>query len=381
MSSLRALIHGSGYAAEGHALALKSAGVDVVAMASRNEEVCRKMATSLGIPRYGTNWRQLLADVRPDIVAVATPAGVREDLIEVAIKQGCHIYSEKPLAMDAAHARTLYELAKAQGIKTAYAATCRYQPQIVFAAELVDSEVLGQLHELEFISHFGQPKLMPFGWIHQLDAGAGRLYNHFPHALSMAERIVGGNVLAVNGSCRYDLKRAPIAGDVHDFRNFSKLALSPDAAAKVQWAEVTSDFSYTALVQIGRSGDPPKNAVTALIKQGVVQRSKCADFVSIYGEKGTLHIERAYGEGSVFLNTTGDEWQELTVPQRLIDGVPGTGTWSHRLWARLAVDLVSDIKNSTNSGCLTFREGWTYQEAIQAVREGKGWTPIPEPFS
>lgn len=357
-------------------MALQRAGVEVVAMVSRNADVCAKMATSLGIARHGTDWRRMLADVHPDIVAVATPAGGRDDVVEVAIKQGCHIYCEKPLALNAAHARVLYDLATARGIKTAYAATCRYQPQIVYAGELVAAGALGEVHELEFISHFGQPRLMPFGWIHRLESGAGRLYNHFPHALSMAERIVGGRVAAVTGSVRYDLKKTPVADAVHDFRNFAKLAVSPEAAAKGRWAEVTSDFSYAALARIGRPSELADKAATALIRHGVLQRSRTSDYIAVYGEKGTLHIDHAYGEGAMFLGIAGDDWQELVVPQRILDGVSGPGTWSHRMWTRLAVDLVSDIQNSPEGHYLTFRDGWIYQEAIDAVRGGKAWIAV-----
>lgn len=358
-------------------MALQRAGVEVVAMVSRNEKVCQKMATSLGIARHGTDWRGMLAEIRPDIIAIATPAGVREDIVEVAIKQGCHIYCEKPLALDAAHARALYRQAKARGIKTAYAATCRYQPQIVYAGEVVAAGALGEVHEMEFISHFGQPHLMPFGWIHRLEDGAGRLYNHFPHALSMAERIVGGGVVAVMGAPRYDLKKAPVADAVHDFRNFAKLAVSSEAAAHGRWAEVTGDFSYAALARIARKGDLADKAVTALIRHGSLQRSMNPDYIAVYGEKGTLHLAHGYGEGAMFIRTTEDDWQELKVPQRLMDEVSGPGTWSHRLWTRLAVDLVNDIKDSGVSGCLTFRDGWIYQEAIDAMRQGKAWTAVP----
>ena len=52
---LRAMILGAGFAAQGHTAALKEAGVQVVAMASRTEEVCRQVADSLEIPTCGND--------------------------------------------------------------------------------------------------------------------------------------------------------------------------------------------------------------------------------------------------------------------------------------------------------------------------------------
>lgn len=374
---LKALVLGSGYAAEGHTIALQRAGVEVVAMASRNEDVCRKRATSLGIARHGTDWRGMIAETRPDIVAVATPAGVHNESVKAAIEHGCHLYCEKPLALNASDARELYRLAEARGVKTAYAATCRYQPQVLYARELVESGALGEVNELEFVSHVGQPRLMPFGWIHRLESGGGRLYNHFPHLLAIAENIVGGRVLAVMGECRTDIKRAPVAETIHDLRDFAKLALSPEAAARGDHAEVTSDFRYTVLARVGRPGESLDRAVTAIFRHGVVQVGKNADYIAVYGEKGTIHIEHQYGEGAMFLRTAGGGWQELTVPQRIVDTVPGPGLWPQRLWTRLAVELVNDILGSGTSDYLTFRDGWIYQEIIDIVRQGKGWTAVP----
>ena len=72
---LRALILGSGYAGEGHTLALRRAGVDVIAMAGRTESAVQAAAARLEIPNAGTDWRQMIDELKPEIVAVGTPGG------------------------------------------------------------------------------------------------------------------------------------------------------------------------------------------------------------------------------------------------------------------------------------------------------------------
>src|SRR5207249_3439004 len=140
------------------------------------------------------------------------------------------------------------------------------------------------------------------------------------------------------------------------------------------WAEVTSDFSYTALARFDRE---PAKTVTALFRHGVVQVGKYSDYIAAYGENGTIHIEHVYGEGAMFMRTSGGDWQEMTVPQRIIDTVPEPGLWPQRLWTRLAIDLVNDIRGVARSDCLTFHDGWIYQEVIDVIRDGRGWTAIP----
>ncbi|GIS63179.1 MAG: hypothetical protein CM1200mP2_54040 [Planctomycetaceae bacterium] len=93
---LTALILGAGFAAEGHTIALKAAGVDVVAIASRTESSLAAAAEKLEIPRWDTDWRSLLADVQPDIVAVGTPGGVHFEMIEASFQAGCQCSVTNP---------------------------------------------------------------------------------------------------------------------------------------------------------------------------------------------------------------------------------------------------------------------------------------------
>ena len=113
--SLRAMVLGAGSAGEGHALALRQAGAEVVAIASRTAEVVRRVAGDLGIPVATTEWRAALADLRPDIVAVATPGDSHAEMIEAALARHCHIYVDKPVAITAAAARPLARAARAAG--------------------------------------------------------------------------------------------------------------------------------------------------------------------------------------------------------------------------------------------------------------------------
>src|SRR5947207_2047279 len=114
---LRALVLGAGYAGQGHAVALRLCGVEIAGMASRTAEVGAKIAAGLQIPNYSADWRVLLADLKPDIVAVGTPGGTHLEMISAALEAGCHILADKPLATTAADARILFEQTKAQGVK------------------------------------------------------------------------------------------------------------------------------------------------------------------------------------------------------------------------------------------------------------------------
>lgn len=374
---LRALVLGAGYAGQGHAKALREAGVEIVAMSSRTAAVGGKIAGTLQIPHYSADWRRLLADVQPEIVAVGTPGGTHLEMISAALEAGCHVLADKPLATTAADARTLYRLARDKGVKTAYAASYCYQPQALFARELVHEGTLGRVFEVECLSHFHWPPLMPFGWPHRLETGGGRLNNNFPHKLAIVQKVLQGEVLAAMGESRNDLKRVPVGGKIHDFRDFAKKAMSPEQAAKLTWAEVNSDWSYTALVRIGDRAQGLDNAVTATFRHSALRSSWNNDYIALYGEKGTLHVEGCYMQGSVYLKTSGPTWEELAIPLHIVDYLPAEEDHTQRNWNQLAREFVADIRGEGPTKYLTFRDGWIYQELIDTIRSNTCWQPAP----
>ena len=374
-NSIRAMILGSGYAGEGHTLALQRAGVDVVAMASRTLAVCQQMAAKLNIPQAGTDWRSMLAEIKPDIVAVGTPGGVHLEMITAALEVGSHVLCDKPLATTAEDARAIYALAKAKGLKTAYAASYRYQPQALYVRELVSQGRLGTVCEVECVSHYKWPALMPFGWPHRLDMGGGRLNNNFTHKLAIVQQVVGGEILAAMGECRNDLKRVPVGNKVHDFRDYLKQALSPEEAARGEWAAVDSDWSYNVITRIGDRA-AAADAVTATFRHSALRTGKNPDYIALYGEKGTLHVEGAYMQGAIYLCTDGERWEELSIPAHIRDALPPEPDHSQRNWDQLAREFVADLRGEGYAGYQTFRDGWIYQEVIDIVRAGAGWTPV-----
>ena len=373
---LRALILGSGYAGEGHTLALRRAGVDVVAMAGRTESAVVAAAERLDILRHGTDWRQMITDLRPDIVAVGTPGGAHLEQCLGAIEAGCHVLCDKPLATTAADARQIYAAAKAKPIKTAYAASYRYQPQALYARELVQSGALGQIHEVECISHYNWPKMMPFGWPHRLDQGGGRLNNNFTHKLSIVQQVVGGEILAAMGETRNDLKRVPVGEKVHDFREYTKQESILAQRTQHEWAKVDSDWSYTVLVRLGERNAAFADTVSATFRHSALPFAKNKDYVAFYGEKGVLHIEGAYAQGDIYLRTSGETWDLLSIPDHIHNSLPSEADHSQRNWDQLAREFVADIQEQGNHGYQTFRDGWIYQEVIDTVRGDSAWTPI-----
>ena len=83
------------------------------------------------------------------------------------------------------------------------------------------------------------------------------------------------------------------------------------------------------------------------------------------------------GQGISIQAAGREKIEVLPLPQQLKDEVPAVGDFVQNRWCALARDLVADIQGKVHSNYLTFRDGWRYQVAIEAVRGGQGWTELP----
>ena len=83
-------------------------------------------------------------------------------------------------------------------------------------------------------------------------------------------------------------------------------------------------------------------------------------------------------EQGISIQAAGREQIEvLPLPQRLKDKVLAVGDFIQSRWCALARDFVSDIQEKASCNYLTFRDGWRYQVAIEAIRQSPGWTELP----
>ena len=378
---LRGLVLGSGFAGQGHARALRDAGVNIVGMVARTPAVVEQVARDLGIPSWGADWKHALDELKPDLVAIGTPGGAHYQPVLDALDRGCHVYCDKPLSATAAEAKTLYRRSRDAGVKSAFAASFRYQPHALLARDLVKEGAIGEPWEVECVSHYNLNPLIPFGWSHRMDQGGGRLNNNFTHKLSIAMHVLDGAVVAAKGEARNDMPRAPVVGGVHDFRIRERYAPTREEIAgnpdRWSWADVDAEWSYTVLAQID-SPYAERQPVSALFRHGGLLPRFHGDYVAFYGSRGAIHIEGSYAQGPLHVRANGGQWSVVPMRKSITDAMPEIEDDTQRNWTQLAREFVADTLGRGYSGYQTFRDGWIFQEVIDAVRSESGWTKIDQ---
>jgi predicted dehydrogenase len=116
--------------------------IELMMIGDRHPERAADRASTFGIPRTGTVDEVIAADGIEAVVNL-TPPAVHIDTSLQAIAAGKHVYSEKPLALDARDARRLTEAAKDAGVVLGSAPDVTLAPGFQAALRFLQSGDIG----------------------------------------------------------------------------------------------------------------------------------------------------------------------------------------------------------------------------------------------
>lgn len=203
--------------------------VKLVGLVDLREDAARARQTEFGLSgaAVGTDLRAMLKAVTPDVVFDCTVPDARASVVTTALRYGCHVLSEKPMAASMPEARRMAAAAAKAGRLFAVMQNRRYQPRIHALRHLLASGQLGRLTTLQsqfYIgAHFGgfrdrmRHVLLLDMAIHSFDQArlicgadpvavycrewnpAGSWYDHDASAIAIFE-MSGGLVYTYNGS-------------------------------------------------------------------------------------------------------------------------------------------------------------------------------------
>lgn len=108
----------------------------------------KKEAFGLADARTGGDLAAMLKAVQPDVVFDCTVPAAHKAVVTEALKHGCHVLGEKPLAENMADARRMVRAAQAAGKVYAVMQNRRFDPNIAAFRDLLHSGKMGALAEL-----------------------------------------------------------------------------------------------------------------------------------------------------------------------------------------------------------------------------------------
>jgi predicted dehydrogenase len=175
---------------------------EVVGIASRDVTKAQAAASSLKIDKAYGSYEELLADPQIEAVYNPLPNHLHVPWSIKAAEAGKHVLCEKPIALNAAEARTLLVARDRHGVKIGEAFMVKTHPQWLRTRELVREGRIGELRVI--VGAFSYFNRNPANVRNKPEWGGGGLLDIGCYAITMSRFMFGAEPLRVSGLLERD---------------------------------------------------------------------------------------------------------------------------------------------------------------------------------
>jgi predicted dehydrogenase len=185
--------------------------VDLVAICDVNLEQAKQVAEKVGIPHAYGDMEQMLDAEKPDLIDICTPPKTHLPLAMIGIRHGCHILTEKPMALTVEDCQQVIDAAKQVGVQICVGHNQLFYPSLVEARTMLEAGEIGEFRGMHI--HMSTPinfmTSVKDHWAHKLPGGLiGETGPHMVYlALSFINPIVAVDVNAMKLMPEYPWSR------------------------------------------------------------------------------------------------------------------------------------------------------------------------------
>lgn len=174
---------------------------ELVAVASRDQDVASRFAAEHGIPEALGSYEAMIDHPDLDALYIPLPNGLHLEWTVRALEAGKHVLCEKPLGLSAAECDEMQGAANANGVQLMEAFMYRFHPRIDRLLEELRSGSIGDVRAIQSAFTF---KLTKPGNI-RLDPelGGGALLDVGCYCVNVSRTVVGDEPLEVQARARF----------------------------------------------------------------------------------------------------------------------------------------------------------------------------------
>ncbi len=121
---------------------------EIYAVGSRTPETAGKFATEFKIPKVYGSYEGLVADPDVDVIYIATPHTFHMDNTLLALRNGKNVLCEKPLAINSAEVKRMFDEASSGGLFLMEALWPPFQANYLKAIEIIASGEMGKVKHM-----------------------------------------------------------------------------------------------------------------------------------------------------------------------------------------------------------------------------------------
>lgn len=284
---------GAGYIARAHVAAYAATpGVHVVAIADPVGEKARLLAERCGA--WAVDDRDALLAMDLDAISICTPTPTHADLAVAALRSGCSVLCEKPIARTAADGQRIVDAASRSTGVFMVGHVSRFEPDHVRAKQIVDSGALGEIRMMSQTIASAVPTWSEGGWLMDHEQSGGPIVDLAIHSFDFLAWVCGQQPVRVHA----------VAGDT--------------AAGPATYALITLRYANRAIGLVETSWAHPSAAGFNVATELIGSRGRLWwDYAGIAG--GTIATNAG---GSVRLDPLGDRGFRAEIAA-FIDAVRG----------------------------------------------------------
>jgi UDP-N-acetyl-2-amino-2-deoxyglucuronate dehydrogenase len=196
ITHLKFAIIGCGRIAERHASHIQKMGI-LICVCDIIEERASEFATRYNAKAYGIPEKMLHENPTIDIVAICTPNGLHAIHSIIALKAGCHVLCEKPMALTVQDCEEMIITAKHANKYLFIVKQNRFNPPVAAVKKAIDEDRLGKIFSIQLSCFWNRNNDYYQDWKGTATLDGGTLFTQFSHFIDLLFWIVG-DVKAVN---------------------------------------------------------------------------------------------------------------------------------------------------------------------------------------
>ena len=248
----------------------------------QDEKGTADFAQNWGWEEVETDWRKVVERPDVDIIDISTPTFLHKDIAIAAAQNGKQIFCEKPMALNYAEAKEMYEAAEKAGVLHYLNHNYRRTPAVAFARQIIDEGKIGQIFHWRgaYLQDWITDPNFPLTWhLRKEKAGAGPHYDLNSHSVDLARYLVG-EVATVSAIMKRFYEKRPLPG--------SGAGTFKSGTGGAEMAEQTVDDAAFMVAEF------ENGALGSFEASRFASGRKNFNYFEIYGSKGSLafNLER-----------------------------------------------------------------------------------------
>ena len=162
----------------------------IIAAAERDRLTSNLFKTYVPLISIYNDYNEMFKQEDLDVVAIATPVFLHKPIIESALEHDCHIFVEKPLALNGEECQSVIH--KRSDRKTLVGYNRRFLETFKLAKRIIDGSLLGMIKMLQSQMFVTQVLRREQGWRYDpAQSGGGAIIDLGTHVIDMLHYLIG----------------------------------------------------------------------------------------------------------------------------------------------------------------------------------------------